>query len=67
MLGFKSINSSAKYRVSTTEQSSYREFVSEYSIPWARFSAFALTFATPIMLVYLFAQRYTEGTSRSVE
>ncbi|WP_330632441.1 sugar ABC transporter permease [Halocatena halophila] len=35
--------------------------VSEYSIPWARFSAFALTFATPIMLVYLFAQRYIEG------
>jgi len=33
----------------------------EYSIPWARFSAFALTFATPIMLVYLFAQRYIEG------
>lgn len=35
--------------------------VNEYSIPWARFSAFALTFATPIMLVYLFAQRYIEG------
>lgn len=35
--------------------------VSEYSIPWARFSAFALTFATPIMLVYLVAQRYIEG------
>ncbi|WP_254279803.1 sugar ABC transporter permease [Haloarcula marina] len=35
--------------------------VGEYSIPWARFSAFALTFATPIMLVYLFAQRYIEG------
>ncbi|EMA48617.1 sugar ABC transporter permease [Halococcus salifodinae] len=35
--------------------------ISEYSIPWARFSAFALTFATPIMLVYLFAQRYIEG------
>lgn len=35
--------------------------VSEYSIPWAQFSAFALTFATPIMLVYLFAQRYIEG------
>jgi arabinogalactan oligomer/maltooligosaccharide transport system permease protein len=35
--------------------------ISEYSIPWARFSAFALTFATPIMLVYLFAQRYVEG------
>ncbi|WP_324756189.1 ABC transporter permease subunit [Haloarcula sp. GH36] len=35
--------------------------VDEYSIPWARFSAFALTFATPIMLVYLFAQRYIEG------
>jgi len=35
--------------------------VDEYSIPWARFSAFSLTFATPIMLVYLFAQRYIEG------
>ncbi|ACV46341.1 MULTISPECIES: sugar ABC transporter permease [Halomicrobium] len=35
--------------------------IDEYSIPWARFSAFALTFATPIMLVYLFAQRYIEG------
>jgi len=35
--------------------------IGEYSIPWARFSAFALTFATPIMLVYLFAQRYIEG------
>jgi len=35
--------------------------VDEYSIPWARFSAFALTFASPIMLAYLFAQRYIEG------
>ncbi|RLM49690.1 sugar ABC transporter permease [Halorubrum sp. Atlit-28R] len=35
--------------------------IGEYSVPWARFSAFALTFATPIMLVYLFAQRYIEG------
>ena len=35
--------------------------IDEYSIPWARFSAFALTFASPIMLVYLFAQRYIEG------
>lgn len=35
--------------------------VSEYSVPWARFSAFALTFASPIMLIYLFAQRYIEG------
>ena len=35
--------------------------ISEYSIPWARFSAFALTFASPIMIVYLFAQRYIEG------
>jgi arabinogalactan oligomer/maltooligosaccharide transport system permease protein len=35
--------------------------VEEYSIPWARFSAFALTFASPVMLVYLFAQRYIEG------
>ncbi|WP_424001091.1 sugar ABC transporter permease [Haloarcula salina] len=35
--------------------------VDEYSIPWARFSAFALTFASPVMLAYLFAQRYIEG------
>ena len=35
--------------------------VSEYSVPWARFSAFALTFASPIVVVYLFAQRYIEG------
>jgi arabinogalactan oligomer/maltooligosaccharide transport system permease protein len=35
--------------------------VDEYSIPWARFSAFALVFASPLMLVYFFAQRYIEG------
>jgi len=35
--------------------------VGEYSIPWARFSAFALTFASPIMIVYLLTQRYIEG------
>jgi arabinogalactan oligomer/maltooligosaccharide transport system permease protein len=35
--------------------------VGQYSIPWARFSAFALLFALPIMLVYLFTQRYIEG------
>nr|WP_177213250.1 hypothetical protein [Halopelagius inordinatus] len=29
--------------------------------PQVTFSAFALTFAAPIMLVYLFAQRYIEG------
>ena len=34
--------------------------VSEYSTPWPRFSAFALTFALPIMLVYLVSQRYIE-------
>jgi len=34
--------------------------VSEYSTPWPKFSAFALTFALPIMLVYLLAQRYIE-------
>ncbi|MFC6951763.1 sugar ABC transporter permease [Halorubellus litoreus] len=34
--------------------------VSEYSTPWPKFSAFALTFALPIMLVYLGAQRYIE-------
>ena len=35
--------------------------VGQYSTPWARFSAFALSFATPVMLVYLFTQRYIEG------
>ncbi|MCT9095447.1 sugar ABC transporter permease [Haloarchaeobius sp. HME9146] len=35
--------------------------IGEYSIPWARFSSFALLFATPLGLVYLFAQRYIEG------
>ena len=35
--------------------------VGEYSVPWARFSAFALTFAAPLGLVYLFAQRYIES------
>ncbi|WP_435345815.1 sugar ABC transporter permease [Haloarchaeobius sp. HRN-SO-5] len=34
--------------------------VSEYSTPWPKFSAFALTFALPIMLVYLLTQRYIE-------
>lgn len=35
--------------------------VEEYSVPWARFSAFALTFAAPIVFIYLFAQRYIES------
>jgi ABC-type maltose transport system permease subunit len=35
--------------------------VGEYSVPWARFSAFALLFGSPIMMVYLFAQRYIEN------
>ncbi|WP_266080269.1 sugar ABC transporter permease [Haladaptatus caseinilyticus] len=35
--------------------------VGKYSTPWARFSEFALTFATPLMLVYLFVQRYIES------
>ncbi len=35
--------------------------IDEYSVPWARFSAFALTFAAPVMFVYLFAQRYIES------
>ncbi|MFC7198951.1 sugar ABC transporter permease [Halospeciosus flavus] len=35
--------------------------VNEYSIPWARFAAFALIFASPIVVIYLFAQRYIEG------
>ncbi|UWG49827.1 ABC-type maltose transport system, permease component [Halalkaliarchaeum sp. AArc-CO] len=35
--------------------------IDEYSVPWARFSAFALSFAAPIMFIYLFAQRYIES------
>lgn len=35
--------------------------IGEYSTPWARFSAFALMFAAPIMLLYLVTQRYIEG------
>ncbi|WP_435101057.1 sugar ABC transporter permease [Halarchaeum sp. P4] len=35
--------------------------VGEYAIPWARFAAFALVFASPIVVIYLFAQRYIEG------
>lgn len=35
--------------------------IDEYTVPWARFSAFALMFAAPVMLVYLFAQRYIES------
>lgn len=31
------------------------------SIHWGRFSAFALAFALPVMLVYMFAQRYIEA------
>lgn len=34
--------------------------VGKYEIPWARFSAFALTFASPLAFVYLFVQRYIE-------
>lgn len=32
-----------------------------YQTPWAQFAAFAILFASPIVLVYLFAQRYIEG------
>jgi arabinogalactan oligomer/maltooligosaccharide transport system permease protein len=35
--------------------------IGQFQIPWARFSAFALTFATPLMLVYFLAQRYIES------
>ncbi|WP_138005137.1 sugar ABC transporter permease [Halalkalirubrum salinum] len=35
--------------------------IDEYTVPWARFSAFALTFAAPLMFIYLFAQRYIES------
>lgn len=38
--------------------------VGEYQIPWARFSAFALAFALPVMIAYLAVQRYIqEGLS----
>jgi arabinogalactan oligomer/maltooligosaccharide transport system permease protein len=32
-----------------------------YQTPWSQFAAFALLFASPIVIVYLFAQRYIEG------
>lgn len=35
--------------------------IGSYTIPWGRFSAFALLFALPIVLIYLFAQRYIES------
>lgn len=34
--------------------------IDEYTVPWAQFSAFALTFAAPIVFIYLFVQRYIE-------
>ncbi|MUV88773.1 ABC transporter permease subunit [Halapricum sp. CBA1109] len=34
--------------------------IDEFGVPWGRFSAFALMFGMPIMLVYFFAQRYIE-------
>lgn len=37
------------------------EMQADYSISWNRIAAFALTFALPVMLVYLFAQRYIEA------
>ncbi|MFP9191761.1 sugar ABC transporter permease [Natronosalvus vescus] len=35
--------------------------VDTYSVPWGRFSAFALVYASPIVFIYLFAQRYIEA------
>lgn len=35
--------------------------VGRYEVPWAQFSAFALTFASPIVILYMFSQRYIEG------
>jgi len=35
--------------------------IDEYTVPWARFSAFALLFAAPVVIIYLFAQRYIES------
>ncbi|MCU4750399.1 ABC transporter permease subunit [Halobacteria archaeon AArc-curdl1] len=35
--------------------------VDTYSVPWGQFSAFALVYASPIVFVYLFAQRYIEA------
>ncbi len=35
--------------------------IGDYTIPWGRFSAFALLFALPIVVIYLVAQRYIES------
>ncbi len=35
--------------------------VDQFTVPWGRFSAFALLYASPIVFVYLFAQRYIES------
>ncbi|WP_254767653.1 sugar ABC transporter permease [Salinilacihabitans rarus] len=35
--------------------------IDTYSVPWGRFSAFALLYASPIVFIYLFAQRYIES------
>ena len=34
--------------------------VDTYSVPWGRFSAFALLYALPLVFIYLFVQRYIE-------
>lgn len=34
---------------------------SGYQVAWSKFAAFSLSFATPLMLVYFFAQRYIEA------
>ncbi len=35
--------------------------VEEFTVPWGRFSAFALLYASPIVFIYLLAQRYIES------
>lgn len=35
--------------------------IETYTVPWGRFSAFALVYASPIVFIYLFAQRYIES------
>lgn len=35
--------------------------IDEFSTPWAEFAAYALTYATPVALIYFFSQRYVES------
>ncbi|WP_255169872.1 sugar ABC transporter permease [Natrononativus amylolyticus] len=34
--------------------------VDTYTVPWGQFSAFALVYASPVVFIYMFAQRYIE-------